>query len=122
MLLSIEEEMSHFVRHDRTPSPRGDFARGLLFSLLELYPKRILSLSRGKFERGTFTPFDLTEEISRYARNDSAAVTPKCHSEGSPSLTIQEPLVTIFRICKLEVFLYKHLLFLVFCYTIFYNE
>jgi len=32
--------------------------RGGEQTLLEFYPKRILSLSRGKFERGTFAPFD----------------------------------------------------------------
>jgi len=39
-------------------------------SLLELYPKRILSLSRGKFEGGLLTPFDLKEEIPHFVRND----------------------------------------------------
>jgi len=28
------------------------------YAPLQLLPKRILSLSRGKFERGDFTPFD----------------------------------------------------------------
>jgi len=39
-------------------------------ALLQLHPKRILSLSRGKFERGTL-PLSIKEEMPRFARHDT---------------------------------------------------
>ena len=59
-------------------SPRAVFARGLLRSIegALLHPKTTLWIW-GKVGRGSFNPFDSKEEISRYARNDSAVVTTR---------------------------------------------
>jgi len=54
------------ARHPEERKRRGvsSLNRGGEQTLLELYPKRILSLSRGKFERGTFAPFDWRGDVS----------------------------------------------------------